>query len=66
MQELCKNREILDRFSKYLKNGLNEPKTQISLLPSTVGINQRLSDLKRPGTSKLDRRYLEHNKIDRN
>ena len=33
---------------------------------STVGINPRLSDLKGPGTSKLDWRYLEHNKIDRN
>jgi hypothetical protein len=31
-----------------------------------VGINPRLSDLKEPGTSKLDWRYLEHNKIDRN
>ena len=26
----------------------------------------QLSDLKGPGTSKLDWRYLEHNKIDRN
>ena len=33
---------------------------------TTVGINPRLSDLKGPGTSKLDWRYLEHNKIDRN
>ena len=33
---------------------------------STVGINPRLIDLKGPGTSKLDWRYLEHNKIDRN
>ena len=32
----------------------------------TVGINPRLSDLKGPGTSKLDWRYLVHNKIDRN
>ena len=31
-----------------------------------MGINPRLSDLKVPGTSKLDWRYLEHNKIDRN
>ena len=31
-----------------------------------MGINLRLSDLKGPGTSKLDWRYLEHNKIDRN
>ena len=31
-----------------------------------MGINPRLSDLKLPGTSKLDWRYLEHNKIDRN
>ena len=34
-------------------------------LPNTVGINPRLSDLKGPGTSKLDWRYLEHNTIDR-
>ena len=33
---------------------------------NTVGINPRLSDLKGPETSKLDWRYLEHNKIDRN
>jgi hypothetical protein len=31
-----------------------------------VGINPTLSDLQRPGTSKLDWRYLEHDKIDRN
>ena len=31
-----------------------------------MGINPRLSDLKGPGTSKLDWRYLEHDKIDRN
>ena len=30
-----------------------------------MGINPRLSDLKELGTSKLDWRYLEHNKIDR-
>ena len=36
------------------------------MLISTVGINPRLIDLKGPGTSKLDWRYLEHNKIDRN
>ena len=34
--------------------------------PITVGINPRLSDLKGPGTTKLDWRYLELNKIDRN
>ena len=33
---------------------------------STVKDNPQLSDLKGPGTSKLDWRYLEHNKIDRN
>ena len=33
---------------------------------STVGINPRLNDLKGPGTSKLDWRYFEHNKNDRN
>jgi hypothetical protein len=31
-----------------------------------VGINPRLIEPRGPGTSKLDRRYLEHNKIDRN
>ena len=31
-----------------------------------MGINPRLSALKGPGTSKLDWRYLKHNKIDRN
>ena len=31
-----------------------------------MGINPKLSDLKGPGTSKLDWRYLEHNKMDRN
>ena len=30
-----------------------------------MGINPRLSDLKGSGTSKMDWRYLEHNKIDR-
>ena len=33
---------------------------------STVGINPILSEPQGPGTSKLDRRYLEHNKIDSN
>ena len=46
------------------------PWVRLVLVPeyflSTVGINPRLSDLKRPGTSKLDWRYLEQNKIDRN
>ena len=28
--------------------------------------NPQLSDLKGPGTSKLDWRYFEHNKVDRN
>ena len=36
------------------------------MVPYTVGINPRLSDLKGPGTSKLDWRSLEHNKIDTN
>ena len=31
-----------------------------------MGINPRLSDPREPRTSKLDWRYLEHNKIDRN
>ena len=31
-----------------------------------MGINPILSDLQGPGTSKLDCRYLEHNKIDWN
>ena len=33
---------------------------------STVKDNSQLSDLKGPGTSKLDWRYFEHNKVDRN
>ena len=33
---------------------------------STVGINPTLSDLQGPGTSKLDWKYLEHNRIDKN
>ena len=41
-------------------------KSRKSRLLSTVGINPRLSDLKKPGTSKWEWRYLEHNKIDRN
>ena len=32
----------------------------------TVKDNPQLSDLKGPGTSKLDWRYFEHNKVDRN
>jgi hypothetical protein len=36
------------------------------LCSNTVGINPTLSDPKVPGTSKLDWRYLEHDKIDRN
>ena len=39
---------------------------QVVIHDSTVGINPRLSDLKVLGTSKLDWRYLEHSKIDRN
>ena len=31
-----------------------------------MGINPILSDFKGPESSKLDWRYLEHNKIDRN
>ena len=45
---------------------LRRPYVRPSGMGSTVGINPRLSDLKGPGTSKLDWRYLEHNKIDRN
>ena len=33
---------------------------------STVKDNPQLSDLNGPGTSKLDWRYFEHNKVDRN
>ena len=33
---------------------------------STVKDTPQLSDLKGPGTSKLDWRYFEHNKVDRN
>ena len=32
----------------------------------TVKDNPQLSDLKGPGTSKLELRYFEHNKVDRN
>ena len=39
---------------------------QLKTYVSTVGINHILSDLQGPGTSKLDWRYLEQNKIDRN
>ena len=31
-----------------------------------MGINPRLSDLKEQRTSRLDWKYLEHNKIDKN
>ena len=31
-----------------------------------MGINPTLSDLQGPGTSKLDWRYLEHYRMDRN
>ena len=34
--------------------------------PTTVKDNPQLSDLKGPGTSKLDWRYFEHNKVDMN
>jgi hypothetical protein len=33
---------------------------------NTVKDNPQISDLKGPGTSKLDWRYFEHNKVDRN
>mgnify|MGYP001177670230 CR=1 FL=1 len=33
---------------------------------NTVGINPRLSEPQGPGTSKLDWRYFEDNKVDRN
>ena len=33
---------------------------------TTIEVNPTLSDLKGPGTSKLDWRYFEHNKVDRN
>ena len=38
---------------------------QLSHQANTVVINPRLSDLKGPGTSNLDWRYLDHNKIDK-
>ena len=41
------------------------PKFNLGQL-NTVGINPILSDFKGPGTSKLDWRCLEHNKIDKN
>ena len=46
--------------------GLIDAKGTDVAQPITVGINPRLSDPRGPGTSKLDWRYLEHNKIDRN
>ena len=42
------------------------PLSNKNVSTSTVGINPRLSEPQGPGTSKLDWRYLEHNKIDRN
>jgi hypothetical protein len=42
------------------------PLGTMGTLLNTVGINPTLSDLQGPGPSKLDWRYLEHNKIDRN
>ena len=36
------------------------------MLRSTVKDTPKLSDLKGPGTSKLDWKYFEYNKIDRN
>ena len=39
---------------------------RVPIQNTTVGINPRLSDLKGPGSLKLDWRYLEHNIIDRN
>ena len=38
----------------------------VGQLLTTVKDTPQLSDLKGPGTSKLDRRYFEYNKIDRN
>ena len=35
-------------------------------MTNTMTDSPKLSDLKGPGTSKLDWRYFEHNKIDRN
>ena len=35
-------------------------------VPTTVKDNPRLSELKGQGTSKLEWRYFEHNKVDRN
>ena len=36
------------------------------MLRSTVKDTPKLSDLKGPGTSKLDWKYFDHSKIDRN
>ena len=48
---------------RHERKGTLSTKTGLSI---TVGINPTLSDLKGLGTSKLDWRYLEHKKIDRN
>ena len=41
-------------------------KSHVPVCNSTVGINPILSEPQEPATSKLDWRYLEHYKIDRN
>ena len=50
----------------YAKEKTPPKYTVVNSCPNTVGINLTLSDLKGPGTSKLDWMHLEHNKIDRN
>ena len=47
---------MFEKFKKRIGNWKN----------NTVKDTPQLSDLKGPGTSKLDWRYFEYNKIDRN
>ena len=61
-QDFFKLFDFLKKLEIYLAN----PKITQSWPVSTVGINPILSEPQGPGTSKLDWRYLEHNKIDRN
>ena len=57
------------KVEKILKGSLDSippPSPSVKIQIITVGINPILSEPQEPGTSKLDWRYLEHNKVDRN
>ena len=61
-QNICFNFQILPK-------DLQKPEKKVGDLrisPNTVEVNPTLSDLKGPGTSKLDWRYFEHHKVDCN